>query len=236
LGGVYILKGIYCITCSVNSKVYIGSSKDLTSRRYRHFSKLRNNKHYNHELQKDFNQYGETNFTFHILEEVGNIDDLLSREQFFLDSKLDSEKYNIYSKAGSPEGHLHSKEHKEKLSKARIGEGNNRSTITEDQVKEIKRILIEGKLNLNEIATHFNTNRNVISDIKHNRSWSHIFVEGEDSIKVMKKTMLTDDLVKQIKNDLKEKVLTYKEIANKYNIGKSQIDRLVAGKIFSNVL
>lgn len=61
--------GIYKITNIVNRKAYIGKSKDIEFRIITHFSKLRNNKHYNAYLQRSFNKYGEDSFQVEILEE-----------------------------------------------------------------------------------------------------------------------------------------------------------------------
>lgn len=60
--------GIYCITNIQNQKCYIGSSKNLYSRKYSHFNKLKANKHCNVYLQRAYNKYGENNFVFYVLE------------------------------------------------------------------------------------------------------------------------------------------------------------------------
>ena len=63
------LSGIYTITNRSNGKVYIGESLDIYRRWHEeHIPQLRNNCHYNKELQNDFNEYGEDNFNFEILE------------------------------------------------------------------------------------------------------------------------------------------------------------------------
>lgn len=63
------LSGIYTITNRSNGKVYIGESLDIYRRWHdEHIPQLRKNSHYNKELQKDFNEYGEDNFNFEILE------------------------------------------------------------------------------------------------------------------------------------------------------------------------
>lgn len=62
---------IYVIENTVNSKKYVGQTRDLNSRRNNHFSKLRTNKHPNKHLQSSWNKHGESAFIFKVL-----IDDL----------------------------------------------------------------------------------------------------------------------------------------------------------------
>lgn len=75
--------GIYKITCLSNGKFYIGSSKNIYYRNKRHLSELRKNKHKNPKLSNAFNKYGEDSFTTEIVEET---DELLKREQYFMNS------------------------------------------------------------------------------------------------------------------------------------------------------
>lgn len=70
---------IYKIENLVNNKKYIGLTNNIKRRRARHFTDLRRNKHDNSFLQKEFNIYGEENFSFTIefegdvtSEEIGN--------------------------------------------------------------------------------------------------------------------------------------------------------------------
>lgn len=64
------LSGIYCIRNLSNDKCYIGSSKNVFNRVRCHISQLNNNSHANNLLQRDWNEYGATDFIIEILEEV----------------------------------------------------------------------------------------------------------------------------------------------------------------------
>ena len=68
--------GIYKIENLVNSKVYIGKSKDLKQRRYYHYNKLKNNRHPNQHLHNAYNTYGEDNFKWEIINKANSIQEL----------------------------------------------------------------------------------------------------------------------------------------------------------------
>lgn len=63
---------IYKIENQVNHKKYIGLTNNIARRRNRHFTDLRCQRHDNGFLQKEFNIYGEENFSFNI-EFEGNV-------------------------------------------------------------------------------------------------------------------------------------------------------------------
>ena len=106
--------GIYRIKNLINNKIYIGSTKNIKARWAKHKTLLKHNKHQNIHLQKSWNKYGESAFIFEIIEEC-EIDNLLNREQFFIDS-LDPE-YNQTKITGKVEM---TPERRSKLSKAII--------------------------------------------------------------------------------------------------------------------
>lgn len=58
------MPGIYIIICLANNKCYIGQSKNVSIRLSQHKSRLRRKIHEIHELQNDFDLYGEEIFEF----------------------------------------------------------------------------------------------------------------------------------------------------------------------------
>lgn len=60
-------KTIYAIQHNETKRIYVGCSLHFEKRIREHMSHLRNNKHTNAELQKDYNLYGE-NFSYFVLE------------------------------------------------------------------------------------------------------------------------------------------------------------------------
>lgn len=58
---------IYMIKCRANNKVYIGKTNSIKKRCMQHVYGLRNGKHANKLLQKDYDQFGEDAFSFEVL-------------------------------------------------------------------------------------------------------------------------------------------------------------------------
>jgi group I intron endonuclease len=133
--------GIYLIHNLVNSKQYVGSSKNLRKRLLYYYSpsSLLNNQYVSRSILK----YGHDNFSLVILEFVEIHeklrDILLSREQFYIDSLKPI--LNILPTAGSILGYKHSNETKELLSKLKIG-----MKLSEETKQRLSR-LFSGELN-----------------------------------------------------------------------------------------
>lgn len=115
--------GIYLITNILNDKKYVGSSKNLTKRKYSHFSTLQKNKHPNLHMQNSYNKYGSSAFLFQIIEQVADIDMLIEREQHWIDALKPV--YNKRAIASSNQGSIFSEYARKNMSIAMTGTGNN---------------------------------------------------------------------------------------------------------------
>jgi group I intron endonuclease len=111
-----IKSAIYIIKCSESNKVYVGSAINYVKRWADHKWDLKNQKHCNSKLQNSWNKHGAAKFDFAILEYVENPQDLLKREQYWIDY-YDSYKsgYNMTPIAGSPLGRKQTEETIKKL-------------------------------------------------------------------------------------------------------------------------
>ena len=95
--------GIYKITCKINNRIYIGSSKNIMQRWKEHKQKLNKNIHDNMFLQRDWNRYGEDNFIFEILEECEFGTQFVAEQKYLNELKpffKDGTGYNIKRDTG----------------------------------------------------------------------------------------------------------------------------------------
>lgn len=135
--------GVYGIVNLINNKIYIGSSINLSKRKASHFSHLRKNNHNSSHLQKAFNKYGEDNFRFIILEELLDIELLLVREQYYIDSHDSTSPkkgYNIRRIAESNVGLKHTEGTKRRMSQNNVGmKGKKHSEETKKKMSQSRK-------------------------------------------------------------------------------------------------
>lgn len=111
--------GIYAIINQVNAHRYIGSSCNINKRWSEHRYHLRKGKHKSGYLQKAWDNYGESNFVFTILEIVESPDLLQEREQHYMDFFLPE--YNVYPFAFSAKNRTVTEAQKEHLRQLNTG-------------------------------------------------------------------------------------------------------------------
>lgn len=77
---------IYKIVNNINNKLYIGSCVGHYLRKGQHWYRLRKGTHDNNHLQNSWNKYGEENFEFIVIEFVPDVNNLIKREQHWIDT------------------------------------------------------------------------------------------------------------------------------------------------------
>ena len=91
--------------------------------------------HKNTILQRLFNKYGVNSFVFEIIEILNDPNELLLREQFYLDAL--SPNVNILKVAGSAFGYKHTEESKNKISRRNTGRKMTQSQIQKGVISRI---------------------------------------------------------------------------------------------------
>jgi group I intron endonuclease len=125
--------GIYIIKSKIKpERVYVGSAVDIAQRWRDHLSTLNNIRHRSPMLQNHVNKYGIEDLSFSILELVMFKEDLVRREQHYIDAL--NPFFNCLKIAGSPIGHKHSEETKRKISI-----GNTGKVFSEERKRKISK-------------------------------------------------------------------------------------------------
>ena len=104
---------IYQIRYIVSGKVYIGSATNPHRRWIEHKSRLGCKTHSSRHLQSAWDKYGELEFVFEIVEPVLFVEDLVAREQYWIDKMKAANPaygYNMAPLAMSVSGYKHSEE------------------------------------------------------------------------------------------------------------------------------
>jgi group I intron endonuclease len=112
------LQGIYKITHLSSGRVYIGSAVDIEKRWSTHRSSFSKKGRGNPYLSSAWIKYGQQDFSFEVVELVGKSEDLLKREQYWIDKHDATNRdfgFNIAPKAGSSAGVKRTKETNEKI-------------------------------------------------------------------------------------------------------------------------
>lgn len=84
ISGVSLAPCVYLISCSRDSRVYVGASTNFPARRNKHVCDLRKGAHPNEALQGVWNRRGEETFRFFPIEDC-TADTLDATEQYWLD-------------------------------------------------------------------------------------------------------------------------------------------------------
>lgn len=115
------ISGIYVIFNKITNNFYIGSSVDIIKRFSGHLKVLKSNRHENKYLQRAFNKYREDQFQFTLIQAVRYRENLIDREQYWIDYYEAHADYNILTEADSRLGTPHGVYSRMKMSKSRKG-------------------------------------------------------------------------------------------------------------------
>lgn len=153
----FIMIGIYKITNQLNNKVYIGQSNDIERRWKDH---KRRSKSLQTPLYLAIQQDGIENFHFEVLEEC-SVDSLNEREKYWIDyyNSADSNygynllKYSGYNRSDN------------------LRQKHNYTSLTEEQVNEIKEKLKDNSHSILELSRKYNCSDMAIHYINTGTSW-----------------------------------------------------------------
>ncbi len=196
------LCGIYAIENTVNSKKYIGQTRDHFNRRFKlHQWMLRTGVHDNPYLQKAFNKYGEDAFRFYVIEVIDRDSDTFNeREKLWIRHYKElGLAYNIQDGGDSNKGIILSEE-----ARRIIGQKNREHMLGKKMSKEtrqkmsqsqkarkrecpydvelihsIQKMLMEGRP-FNYITETLGVEYGLVNRILSNNTWKNVSIEGWD--------------------------------------------------------
>lgn len=236
---------IYKVTNLVNGKIYIGKTvRTVEERKKQHiYVAIHNNS--NFIFHKALRKYGENSFTWEVIDTAETENDLKEKEIFWIthyNSYIQNKNSNGYNMSLGGEGQSGlkwSEESKRKLSESiklsgrTKGSKNSNTKLTEEDVLQIKELIKEG-FSLTEISKKHNVSHAAISRIKTGDNWYYI---GDDVsyFEYHGNAKLTESKVIEIKLLIKEGKMNQKDIAEKFNISNTTVNKISTGEIWKNV-
>jgi group I intron endonuclease len=148
--------GIYMIRNKITGKGYIGqTANNFGDRRDSNFAKLRHNKHDNIDLQEDWNNFGEENYEFVVLEDLESPRNIDEREKFWI-AKFKSEGKSFNQQNG---GKGYSGLHLTDNAKKIIGEKNRLHNLGKKASEETKLKMSASHKGLKQSLEHIERTR-----------------------------------------------------------------------------
>ena len=197
--------GIYKITNKINGKVYIGQSKNITTRWEAHKNHARGS------LKQSFitnamRKYGVENFVKEVLEKC-KIEDLDERERYWIKYYDSTNREKGYNQS---EGGAH-------LMFGKV--------LTTEKVKEIKKLLADSEFTMLQIGEMYGVSEDAISLINNGKRWIEdidypIRKKKARGKMGSKKLVLTkEELIEELNT------LGFNEVAAKYEVSLNTVKR-----------
>lgn len=207
-----MIKAIYVITNILTGKQYVGQSVDPQRRFIGHISRGKNN-YDNSLIDKAINKYGIETFKLEILEWT---EDFNVAEKYWIKelNTISPNGYNILEGGQNPP--------------IMIGENHPRNTITDNQLIEIHKDLLENKLTQKQISNKYDVSANIITAI--NNGVTHKIEDVVYPIRKNSPYHLNKEDIQDIRWLLMHSFHTINEIAEYYGVGNSTIKHINAGR------
>lgn len=211
-----MIKAIYVITNLVNGKQYVGQSIEPNHRFISHISRAKTNSD-NTIIHSAISKYGAENFKLEIVEWT---EDYNNAEQYWI-TKLNTISPNGYNmlEGGQEPPRM-------------LGENHPRNTISDYQVINIHKDLLDNKLTQKQIAKKYDTSCNIITAI--NNGMTHKINDVNYPLRRKSPYHLSTDDIEEIQWLLINSKHTIEEIAIYYNKSVSPIKHINVGRNYFN--
>lgn len=214
--GNYLKKDIYVIKNRINDKVYVGQAIDAGKRFLTHCK--HNSASANSLIDRAIQKYGANNFWYEILE--SQIENYNEREKYWI-KKLNSLKPNGYNiqEGGEDPPHYFNINHP-------LSPFN-----TEEEVKEVKRLLKETSLSLKEIGEKCGISKRTVMRINQGIHYESLDETYPIRAVPLPNGKLTQEDIEDIIEILKHTYRQYEDIAAQYKVSLSTIKQINSGDV-----
>lgn len=262
---------IYVYANQINGKIYIGQTNDLDTRDYTHTFYGRQCMPIDCAIQK----YGRSNFELFTIAVVDTEDQANQEEMYWIaEMRRMLGKENVYNLAdggSGPRGVKRSEESRRKMSEAKSrekhphfgkkqseerkqktrGENSVRAKLTNDDVKEIRRLYAAGNHTSRQLGEQFDVGKTTILRVLKNESWHHIENDQYDwVIKALNENVSkkftgalsgTDNPNAKLNYVIAEDIrvqyamgrYTFKQLAEKFGVGATTIGRVIRNELWT---
>lgn len=203
------IKQIYKITNTVNGKIYIGQSNNPIHRFRQHMSKNSSSK----SISEDIDKYGTGAFVLDIIET--NSEDFQNRESYWI-KKYKDDGYELYNKTKGGEE-----------PPTTYGFDNKFTLYTEEQQKEVIDLLVNTNYNYTQIGRLTNTSKDFA---RRTNDGVRTTIYNKDMDFPIRKETHFDKIARNIVYDLKNTLLTQRNIAKKYGVARSMVTMINIGE------
>lgn len=202
---------IYKYTNLINNKKYIGQTNNLNRRINEHKSASFNTKsiNYNDKLHQAIRKYGYDNFKIDVVEIINNAEnyDLVNEREIYWiqqeQSLLTQWGYNVLDG----------------------GRNSSNTFLSKEDIKNIKS-LIKKETPYSEIQKFYPISKTFISDINHGK-----FFFDNTELYPLCNYRVSKDIYDALIEDLLKPELTFKELANRYNLAESTVKKFNYGSL-----
>lgn len=207
VGCIYIIKNL------ITNKYYVGQTRlfNPIGRWKDHFNDCFK-KNTNNYLYNSIKKYGIINFCFQIIEDNIPIELLDEKERYYIEF-FDSYNNGYNETIGGQDGEWHSK-------------------LTEEQVKEIIKLIKENEMDFGEIANIYNVDRSTISAINTGKHWNFSEIQYP-IINKNKRKNFSEEEIQEIYELLKQG-FSARYIGELYNVSNVNIININKGYIYKH--